>query len=516
MESKYELFPNIDCPFCGQSLISKPKPGENASAGSIVKQIVEQFGADILLQKNRFLSVFVDYAPKMRKEKKMLSIALDENIATLFVNCETSDRELHVKKAQRALDMILAESAIHFVVETFAYAFDWDIEIEAPVSEVSTPVKESVGFPENYKESSQHNLNNASENTSLKVEGILIVPSMYGFDAELLTQDESGNPVKIGSFHQTDESGQLNETTAYELLKSCKDYVQGNLSDVVLFLPSSFSFKQRKNIKLSCEKLSIQISHIAKICGSIIEAQCNGKNEKVIIIYVGNNLIDTYIDVSLYEISDAIAEEIGTECTSLSNDRIISKEDRLSKILDMLNKATLESGWSKNKINHIYICGDCVILPELEAKLVREPCCKVTKVSLDVIPHGYPHLKSTKLYPVLLIEALSNSIGLETAGGVATKIIPKSKTIPTKETLVFSTAVDNQSAVDIAMLCGENAMAKDNECIGRFRFDGILPAKAGVPQIEITIEIDSSENIKVSGKDISISDRPRDLGVYNL
>ena len=113
-------------------------------------------------------------------------------------------------------------------------------------------------------------------------------------------------------------------------------------------------------------------------------------------------MIDTYIDVSLYEISDAIAEEIGTECTSLSNDRIISKEDRLSKILDMLNKATLESGWSKNKINHIYICGDCVILPELEAKLVREPCCKVTKVSLDVIPHGYPHLKSTKLYPVLL------------------------------------------------------------------------------------------------------------------
>ena len=142
-----------NCPFCGQSLISKPKPGENASAGSIVKQIVEQFGADILLQKNRFLSVFVDYAPKMRKEKKMLSIALDENIATLFVNCETSDRELHVKKAQRALDMILAESAIHFVVETFAYAFDWDIEIEAPVSEDSSPMKESVKSPDDYKES---------------------------------------------------------------------------------------------------------------------------------------------------------------------------------------------------------------------------------------------------------------------------------------------------------------------------------------------------------------------------
>lgn len=144
-----------NCPFCGQSLISKPKPSENTSAGSIVKQIVEQFGPDILLQKNRFLSVFMDYAPKMRKEKTMLSIALDENIATLFVNCEPSDREIHVKKAQRALDMILAESAIHFVMETFAYAFDWDIEIEAPVHETSTPVKESVKSPDDYKESLQ-------------------------------------------------------------------------------------------------------------------------------------------------------------------------------------------------------------------------------------------------------------------------------------------------------------------------------------------------------------------------
>jgi molecular chaperone DnaK len=102
---------------------------------------------------------------------------------------------------------------------------------------------------------------------------------------------------------------------------------------------------------------------------------------------------------------------------------------------------------------------------------------------------------------VLLLDVTPLSIGIETMGGVMTKLIDANTTIPTKKSEVFSTAADNQSSVEIHIIQGERPMAKDNRSLGRFHLDGIMPAPRGVPQIEVTIDIDANSVMSVTAKD---------------
>ena len=103
---------------------------------------------------------------------------------------------------------------------------------------------------------------------------------------------------------------------------------------------------------------------------------------------------------------------------------------------------------------------------------------------------------------VLLLDVTPLSLSIETMGGVATRLIERNTTIPTKKSQVFSTAADNQEAVDIHVVQGERQFARDNKTLGQFRLDGILPAKRGVPQIEVTFDIDANGIVNVSAKDL--------------
>ena len=103
---------------------------------------------------------------------------------------------------------------------------------------------------------------------------------------------------------------------------------------------------------------------------------------------------------------------------------------------------------------------------------------------------------------VLLLDVTPLSLSIETLGGVATRLIERNTTIPTKKSQVFSTAEDNQSAVDIHVVQGERQFARDNKTLGQFRLDGILPARRGVPQIEVTFDIDANGIVNVSAKDL--------------
>jgi len=102
---------------------------------------------------------------------------------------------------------------------------------------------------------------------------------------------------------------------------------------------------------------------------------------------------------------------------------------------------------------------------------------------------------------ILLLDVTPLSLGVETLGGITTRIIPRNTTIPTKKSEVFSTAVDNQPNVEIHVLQGEREFAKDNKSLGTFRLDGILPAPRGVPQIEVTFDIDANGILSVNAKD---------------
>ena len=103
---------------------------------------------------------------------------------------------------------------------------------------------------------------------------------------------------------------------------------------------------------------------------------------------------------------------------------------------------------------------------------------------------------------ILLLDVTPLSLSIETMGGIATRLIERNTTIPTKKSQIFSTAADNQTAVDINVVQGERQFARDNKSLGQFRLDGIPPAKRGVPQIEVTFDIDANGIVNVSAKDL--------------
>ena len=104
---------------------------------------------------------------------------------------------------------------------------------------------------------------------------------------------------------------------------------------------------------------------------------------------------------------------------------------------------------------------------------------------------------------VLLLDVTPLSLGIETLGGVMTMLIPRNTTIPTQKSEVFSTATDNQTSVEVHVLQGERPLAKDNRTLGRFHLVGIPPAPRGVPQIEVTFDIDANGILNVSAKDLA-------------
>ena len=103
---------------------------------------------------------------------------------------------------------------------------------------------------------------------------------------------------------------------------------------------------------------------------------------------------------------------------------------------------------------------------------------------------------------ILLLDVTPLSLSIETMGGIATRLIERNTTIPTKKSQIFSTAADNQTAVDINVVQGERQFARDNKSLGQFRLDGIPPARRGVPQIEVTFDIDANGIVNVSAKDL--------------
>ncbi|MBQ8668449.1 molecular chaperone DnaK, partial [bacterium] len=180
--------------------------------------------------------------------------------------------------------------------------------------------------------------------------------------------------------------------------------------------------------------------------------------------------------------------------------------DLLERCKKPVEQAIQDAGISKSEINEVVLVGGSSRIPAVQ-KLVKDYTGKEPNQSVnpdEVVAVGaavQAGVLAGEVKDIVLLDVTPLTLGIETLGGVMTPLVPRNTTIPVYKSQVFSTAENNQTAVDIQVLQGERPMARDNKSLGMFRLEGIAPAMRGIPQIEVTFDIDANGIVNVSAKD---------------
>ena len=354
------------------------------------------------------------------------------------------------------------------------------------------PVTEAViTVPAYFTDSQRQATKDAGQIAGLTVKRIINEPTAaalsYGIDKEddqrVMVYDLGGGTFDVSIIEMGDGVQQVLATAGNNRLGG-DDFDQRIINWMVE------EFKKTEGIALSNDKMAVQ---------RLKDAAEKAKIEL-------SSTTTTNINIPFITADATGAKHLDMNLTVAKFNELT--KDLVDATMGPVQQALSDSGLSPSDLNKILMVGGSSRIPAVQEavrqKLGKEPFKGINPDECVALGAAYQGgvLGGDVKDGLLLLDVTPLSLGLETMGGVCTKIIERNTTIPTKKSQIFSTAADNQSAVDIVVLQGEREFAKDNKQLGTFRLDGIAPAPRGVPQIEVTFDIDQNGIVHVTAKDL--------------
>ena len=354
------------------------------------------------------------------------------------------------------------------------------------------PVTEAViTVPAYFTDSQRQATKDAGQIAGLNVKRIINEPTAaalsYGIDKEddqrVMVYDLGGGTFDVSIIEMGDGVQQVLATAGNNRLGG-DDFDQRIINWMV------DEFKKTEGIDLSADKMAVQ---------RLKDAAEKAKIEL-------SSTTTTNINIPFITADATGAKHLDMNLTVAKFNELT--KDLVDATMGPVQQALSDSGLSASELNKILMVGGSSRIPAVQEavrqKLGKEPFKGINPDECVALGAAYQGgvLGGDVKDGLLLLDVTPLSLGLETMGGVCTKIIERNTTIPTKKSQIFSTAADNQSAVDIVVLQGEREFAKDNKQLGTFRLDGIAPAPRGVPQIEVTFDIDQNGIVHVTAKDL--------------
>ena len=362
----------------------------------------------------------------------------------------------------------------------------------------------------------------------------------------------------MGSDYKVDIDGkkytpqEISAMILQKLKTEAEGYLGEKVTDAVITVPAYFTDSQRQATKDAGQIAGLNVQRIInEPTAAALAYGIDKENEQKIVVY---DLGGGTFDVSVIEIGDGVQEVLATagnnhlggddfdqrlidyfvaefkksDGIDLKNDPNITADatgpkhlnvqltrakfneltaDLVEATMGPFKQAISDSGLSMNEIDKVLLVGGSTRIPAVQEAVKKytgkDPFKGINPdecVAMGAALQG--GVLNKEVTGLLLLDVTPLSLGIETAGGVCTRMIERNKTIPTKHSQIFSTYSDNQPSVDINILQGEREFAKDNKSIGTFRLDGIAPAPRGIPQIEVTFDIDANGIVNVSAKDL--------------
>ena len=358
---------------------------------------------------------------------------------------------------------------------------------------IGEPVTEAViTVPAYFNDAQRQATKDAGKIAGLDVKRIINEPTAaalaYGLDNEeeqtIMVYDLGGGTFDVSII-------EIGDGVIEVLATSGNNHLGGDDFDqrIIDFLVSDF--KAKEGIDLSSDKMAMQ---------RLKEAAEKAKKEL-------SSATTSNINIPYVTVGADGPKHLDVTLTRAKFNELT--HDLVEATLVPVQNALKDAGISASELSKVLLVGGSTRIPAVQEEVQKitgkEPFKGINPdecVAIGASIQGGKLAGDEGAGSILLLDVTPLTLGIETAGGVATALIPRNTTIPTNKKQIFSTYEDNQTAVDINIVQGERPMAKDNKSLGRFRLDGIAPAPRGIPQIEVTFDIDANGITKVSAKDL--------------